>query len=55
VLAIHGPLVWRGRLAWRLKRYLDKKFVREYRYPKSEPEDEGAPLAAKRGEARTAG
>ena len=48
-LAIYGPLVWRGRLAWRLKRYLDKKFVREYQ--ESEP---GAAPAPRRGEASAA-
>ncbi len=32
-LAIYGPLVWRSRLAWRLKSYIDTKFVREHQYP----------------------
>lgn len=54
-LAIYGSLVWRGRLAWRLKRYLDKKFVEEYRYSEGYPEDEGVPPSTKHGEARTAG
>lgn len=32
-LAIYGSLVWRSRLAWRLKSYIDTKFVREFQYP----------------------
>lgn len=48
-LAIYGPLVWRSRLAWRLKRYIDTKFVREYQ--ESEP---GAAAAPRRGEASAA-
>ena len=29
-LAIYGSLVWRGRSAWRLKRAIDKRFIRQY-------------------------
>lgn len=36
-LAIYGPLVWQSRLAWKLKSYIDTKFVREYQYPEDEP------------------
>ena len=36
-LAIYGPLAWRSRLAWKLKSYIDTKFVREYQYPEDEP------------------
>ncbi|MDQ3302410.1 MAG: hypothetical protein M3518_03550 [Actinomycetota bacterium] len=32
-LAIYGPLAWRSQLAWRLKSYIDTKFVRDYQYP----------------------
>ena len=32
-LAIYGSLVWRSRLAWRLKSCIDTKFVREFQYP----------------------
>jgi NADH dehydrogenase FAD-containing subunit len=28
-LAVYGPLVWRGRLSWKLKHRIDKKFVEE--------------------------
>ncbi len=30
-LAVYGRLSWRGRLAWQLKHYIDKRFVREHR------------------------
>ena len=30
-LAVYDPLVWRGRLSWKLKHRIDKKFVEEYR------------------------
>jgi hypothetical protein len=30
-LAIHGPFAWRGRLPWKLKNRIDKKFVEEHR------------------------
>ncbi len=30
-LAIYGPFAWRGRLAWKLKNRIDKKFVEEHR------------------------
>ncbi len=30
-LAVYGPLVWRGRLSWKLKHRIDKEFVREHR------------------------
>jgi len=30
-LATYGPLVWRGRLSWKLKHHIDKKFVEEHR------------------------
>ncbi len=30
-LAVYGPFVWRGRLAWKLKHYIDGKFVEEHR------------------------
>ncbi|MDP8949930.1 MAG: FAD-dependent oxidoreductase [Actinomycetota bacterium] len=30
-LAVYSPLVWRGRLSWKLKHHIDKKFVEEYR------------------------
>ncbi len=30
-LAVYGPLVWRGRLSWRIKHRIDKRFVEEYR------------------------
>ena len=29
-LAIYGPLAWRGAAAWKLKSYIDRKFVKEY-------------------------
>ena len=29
-LAVYGPLVWRGRLAWRLKDYIDRRFTNEH-------------------------
>jgi NADH dehydrogenase FAD-containing subunit len=29
-LAIYGPLVWHGRLSWRLKHRIDEKFVEKY-------------------------
>jgi NADH dehydrogenase FAD-containing subunit len=29
-LAVYGPLVWRGRLAWKLKDYIDRRFMAEY-------------------------
>ena len=29
-LAIYGPLVWQGAAAWKLKSYIDRKFVKEY-------------------------
>jgi len=48
-LAIYGPLVWRSRLAWRLKRYIDVKFVKEYQCPESEPECEGVPRVVSDG------
>lgn len=35
-LAIYGPLVWRGAAAWKLKSYIDRKFVKEYQYPEDE-------------------
>ncbi len=28
-LAVYGPLVWSGRLAWRLKDYIDRRFIAE--------------------------
>lgn len=36
-LAVYGPLVWQGAAAWKLKSYIDRKFVKEYRYPEDEP------------------
>ncbi len=36
-LAIWGPLVWRGRYAWKLKNYIDTKFMRQFQYPEDEP------------------
>ncbi len=30
-LAVYGSLVWRGRLSWKLKHRIDKKFVEEHR------------------------
>ncbi len=30
-LAVYGPLVWRGRLSWKLKHRIDKRFVEEHR------------------------
>jgi 3-mercaptopyruvate sulfurtransferase SseA/NADH dehydrogenase FAD-containing subunit len=35
-LAVYGPLVWRGALAWRLKRYIDVKFMKQFQYPEDE-------------------
>lgn len=32
-LAVWGPLVWSGRSAWKLKDYIDRKFMRLYQYP----------------------
>ena len=29
-LAVYGPLMWRGRLAWKLKNYIDRRFMHEY-------------------------
>ena len=29
-LAVYGPLVWHGRLAWGLKNYIDRRFMNEY-------------------------
>ena len=29
-LAAYGPLAWRGRLAWRLKNLIDRRFIAEY-------------------------
>ena len=36
-LAIWGPLVARGRMAWKLKNRIDRRFIDEYRYPQGEP------------------
>lgn len=36
-LAIYGPLVWRGALTWKLKEYIDVKFMKEFQYPEDEP------------------
>lgn len=36
-LATYGPFVWRGRLSWKLKHYIDKKFVEEHR--RQQPKD----------------
>lgn len=36
-LAIWGPLVWQGKGAWKLKDYIDVKFMKEYQYPEDEP------------------
>ena len=62
-LAIYGPLVWRGAAAWKLKSYIDRKFIKEYRYPEDEPGEarayferlraEGVTSAYRRGEAST--
>ena len=30
-LAVYGSLVWHGRLSWKLKHRIDKKFVEEHR------------------------
>ncbi|MDP8972481.1 MAG: FAD-dependent oxidoreductase, partial [Actinomycetota bacterium] len=30
-LAVYGPFAWRGRLAWKLKNRIDKKFVEKHR------------------------
>ena len=30
-LATYGPFVWRGRLSWKLKHYIDTKFLEKYR------------------------
>jgi len=30
-LAVYGPLVWRGRLAWKLKHRIDQRFVESFR------------------------
>ena len=30
-LAVYGPLVWRGSLAWKLKHRIDRRFVEEHR------------------------
>lgn len=29
-LAVYGTLVWRGRFAWKLKNYIDRRFMAEY-------------------------
>ncbi len=29
-LAVYGPLVWHGRLAWKLKNHIDRRFMAEY-------------------------
>lgn len=36
-LAIWGPLVWSGKNAWRLKDYIDVKFMKLFQYPEDEP------------------
>lgn len=36
-LAIWGPLVWRGRYAWKLKDYIDTRFMRQFQYPEDGP------------------
>ena len=36
-LAIWGPLVWEGANAWKLKDYIDRKFMKLYQYPEDEP------------------
>lgn len=35
-LAIRGKAVWRGPAAWRLKDYIDRKFMRLFQYPEDE-------------------
>ena len=36
-LAIWGKVVWEGPGAWRLKDYIDRKFMRLFQYPEDEP------------------
>ncbi len=36
-LAIWGPLVWSGKSAWKLKDYIDVKFMKLFQYPEDEP------------------
>ena len=33
-LAVYGPLVWRGKLSWKLKHRIDKRFVEAHRRPR---------------------